>query len=406
MSADAALAGQQVRCVLCGQAVLLPPLEPNLANLDDAFAEAAVEPGAVPPAVPAASSRRTSWRDYLYWVLLVALVPLVVAVFRGGKVDFWKRLNHTVAEHPELGPPAQRILDSEDGKLDDLLALLPGKKVDDDAWLPRDSGQHWLYAAAVSAVTFVILCYFFAPRPARPRSLIVFGVFGGTISVLSLFALHEIGSAAQSRYMTTEQPVYSSEDAKEEAAQRNFVWTLINNTLGVGLLEELCKALPLFWLRHILARSWRRACVWGLATGFGFGVSEAIGYAGELYNGIHSFDMYLVRFLSCVSLHAIWSASVAMTLNRRHASVTTDIETVFHGQKPFLEFIGPLISVLAIAACLHGMYDTFLDYEQGGFALLVAVISFAWLAWQIETRREEEHTACEKQDPPLIVVSA
>ena len=68
-------------------------------------------------------------------------MPLVATVLRGEKTDFWRRLNHTVAEHPELGRPAQRILDSEDGKLDDLLALLPGKKLDDRAWLPRGSRE-------------------------------------------------------------------------------------------------------------------------------------------------------------------------------------------------------------------------------------------------------------------------
>ena len=36
---------------------------------------------------------------------------------------------------------------------------------------------------------------------------------------------------------------------------------------------------------------------------------------------------------------------------------------------------------------LHGAYDTLLKKVMNGWALLVAAVSFAWLAFQIETAR-------------------
>ena len=54
-----------------------------------------------------------------------------------------------------------------------------------------------------------------------------------------------------------------------------------------------------------------------LASGIGFGVSEGIMYSTRYYNGIVGVDLYFVRFISCVALHAIWTASVAISLVRR-----------------------------------------------------------------------------------------
>ena len=43
-------------------------------------------------------------------------------------------------------------------------------------------------------------------------------------------------------------------------------------------------------------------------------------------------------------------------------------------------WIVPTIFVVAISAVLHGLYDTCLKKEMNGFALLVAILSFAYLA--------------------------
>ena len=43
-----------------------------------------------------------------------------------------------------------------------------------------------------------------------------------------------------------------------------FIGSVLGFTFGVGLCEEVCKALPLLWLyRRPSAQSWRGAFLWG-----------------------------------------------------------------------------------------------------------------------------------------------
>jgi len=46
-----------------------------------------------------------------------------------------------------------------------------------------------------------------------------------------------------------------------------------------------------------------------------------------------------------------------------------------------------LLRALAAPMALHGLYDALLQYHQSGAALGVALVSFGWLAWQIEATR-------------------
>jgi RsiW-degrading membrane proteinase PrsW (M82 family) len=164
----------------------------------------------------------------------------------------------------------------------------------------------------------------------------------------------------------------------------NFVLSFLGFTCGVGLCEELCKALPLIWYyRHCDTLSWRSACRWGLATGAGFGISEGITYASDFYNGLSTGNIYVVRFISCVALHAVWSASVGIALYKT--------QHLIQGDMRWYDYCLPLLRVIAVPMVLHGLYDTLLKMELREMALLTAVVSFAWLAWQIETLREQEN---------------
>ena len=103
--------------------------------------------------------------------------------------------------------------------------------------------------------------------------------------------------------------------------------SFVGFTCGVGLCEELCKALPLLWhYRSEASMGWRGAALWGLASGVGFGVAEGIMYSSRYYNGISPLNMYVVRFVSCVALHAIWSASVGITIWRRQETIQGDLD--------------------------------------------------------------------------------
>lgn len=82
---------------------------------------------------------------------------------------------------------------------------------------------------------------------------------------------------------------------------------------------------------------------------------------------------YLVRFISCVGLHAIWAASVGILLYYNQDMLTSEMGW---GDWAFL-----LLKVQGVSMVLHGLYDTLLKQGHSGWALLVALLSFAWLAF-------------------------
>src|SRR5258706_10857685 len=98
--------------------------------------------------------------------------------------------------------------------------------------------------------------------------------------------------------------------------------------------------------------------------------------SGRYYNGIGGGDIYLVRFVSCVALHGTWAAAVAILLYKMRAHIAG------------AEGIGGMLWTTAIIAMpsivLHGLYDTLLKKDYTTYALVVAVVSFVYLAALIE----------------------
>ena len=118
-----------------------------------------------------------------------------------------------------------------------------------------------------------------------------------------------------------------------------------------------------------------------MASGVGFGVAEGIMYSANYYNGIMSGDIYVTRFVSCVALHAIWTASAAIHAAHNQATLDTS-----EGG----DYIFNIIFVIGVPAILHGLYDTLLKKEMSGLALAIAVASFAWLMLMIERARSTD----------------
>jgi len=160
-----------------------------------------------------------------------------------------------------------------------------------------------------------------------------------------------------------------------------FVVSFFGFTFGVGLCEELCKAIP---VAAYLGRSgklltWKGALLVGLASGVGFGISEGISYSSSHYNGIADGLTYLVRFCSCVSLHAIWCGSVALMMYPDKSSLL--------GFDEFTDYFNFVLRYMLISMILHGLYDTLLTHELNALAVLVAIASFGWLFFMIRVRR-------------------
>ena len=150
---------------------------------------------------------------------------------------------------------------------------------------------------------------------------------------------------------------------------------LFGFVLGVGILEEATKALPIWWL-YIHKRSsdnLNTIVFLGCVSGFAFGIAEAtkysVSYALGLSYGRLGFGDYLIlqltRLITLPLLHAVWAGIFAYfialgSINR-------------HVQK------GLLLAGLACTAVLHGLYDVFSDSLIGvGIAVLSILIFVAY----------------------------
>jgi RsiW-degrading membrane proteinase PrsW (M82 family) len=343
---------------------------------------------------------KSSIREYLYLVLVLALIPLVVSVLAPKSKDFEERLK---AALQNAGPETQskiKALESKEGVgLDDLIAVLPDDKLDATAHLPRSTWVHWIYAGITAAVFWVLALALFPGEKRTPHHLLLVGLFTGTVGIILLLGFQMAASATQGVWLRGRGIVvilfylvkfigwsYASAGDPES----NLLLSFVGFTCGVGLCEELCKALPLIgYFRRDARMGWRGAALWGLASGAGFGVAEGIMYCSRYYNGISPADSYIVRFVSCVALHAIWAAAVGITTWRRQATIQGDID--------WGTLSLSVLQILAVPMILHGLYDTLLKKDHEIWALAVGAASFAWLVVQVERARA---TDGEKESSP------
>jgi RsiW-degrading membrane proteinase PrsW (M82 family) len=334
-----------------------------------------------------------AWRNQLYWVLLLAIAPLAISIVWPGRPTA-ERFKETLQQLPENAAqdPANAVAPQADVSVDDFFNRLPEHRIV-GAHLARDSSLHWGYAALSATLFLALLTLMFPNDAAGPSRLIWTGIITGTIGILLLLGFQWVAHFTQGFNIRGRGIVvllfyivkfigYSYRAALDP--QNGFLLSFMGFTCGVGLCEELCKAFPIIlFLRAKPHCGWRAACAVGLASGVGFGVSEGVTYAADSYNGIAEGMLYLVRFASCVALHAIWAGSVALVINRNQDYVGGDGFDWGDAGNFILHY-------LAIAMILHGLYDTLLKKDYEIAALAVAVASFAWLAWLVTRERREE----------------
>jgi RsiW-degrading membrane proteinase PrsW (M82 family) len=327
-------------------------------------------------------------RDYAYCFLLFALLPLIYTLILGERDSIEDRLKRTLQNLPE---EQRGIIEQASGSEDAIFKLFPGGRIV-GAHLPRKTLIHYLYAL-LSALAFFGLSLLLAPSyGGRPIRVLLVGLFTGTIGIAFLFIVQLLAALTQARVIFSRNPVilviywvafaigFSYNIAEDP--EMNFVASFFGFTFGVGLCEEVCKAIPLIaYYKNTRRPDWRVACSWGFASGVGFGVAEGVMYAGRHYNGIAMGDVYLTRFISCVALHAIWSVSVALFMHSHRRM----LQGPFH----WVEYIPRVIFIVSVPMVLHGMYDTALKKELNWLALVVALASFGWLAWCIERARSK-----------------
>ncbi|CAN5335179.1 hypothetical protein BH11PLA2_BH11PLA2_51440 [soil metagenome] len=333
---------------------------------------------------PLTSKESPTWLRHLHWLLMLALIPLAVSLLsKSDGEDIFDRIDKTLEQAtPEERARAVTKFEHAES-LDEFIESLPKKKLH-GAFLSRSSVGHWLIAIAATALFMIFFIYLASDGAAKPGAILAVGMITATVGVGLLLVVQWIASLAQGRFFIGKGVIailflilnfiaFSYGAASDP--DNGFLLSFVGYTLGVGLMEELVKTVPLFFHKDEDGKStnWRGLFVWGLASGAGFGIAEGIMYSSRYYNGISGPGIYAVRFLSCVALHAIWSGSVAITLYLKR--------DLFNSIGEWYGWIGPTLAVIAVPMILHGLYDTCLKKDQAGVALLVALASFGYLAF-------------------------
>lgn len=320
-------------------------------------------------------------QPFLYhWIYLIALAPLaLIILFPREPVQ--TRIARTLEAHPEV---ASRF---ESEATDDIFELLPGGRIE-GALLSHSSLMHWVFGAVSAAAYLGLLFAMFPGTHKRTVRLLLVGLFTGTVGIVMLLMFQVLAESTQGViirgrgigiliFLVFQLIGYSYRCAEDPSI--GFWGSFFGFTIGVGLCEELCKSLPVrHYLRTARKTGWRGACLTGLASGIGFGVSEGIMYSSGMYNGVGDWLTYLVRFVSCVSLHAMWAGSVALLMYRNQDFLDTD---------DWGEFLIGMGYYVTIAMVLHGLYDTLLKHDLDWVALLIGLGSYFWLHYLVRISR-------------------
>lgn len=340
---------------------------------------------------------RTSRRWLVYAMFFLTLIPLGINVLMADEFDLEKRIDETLQKADENG--VQHEIQIEEGipiTRDSLIAALPGGRLH-GALLAHDSSIHWIFAGTSGIGFAALLLMLFHRYRGSLGGAVAGSIFTATIGIVLLIALQWAAVASQGVWIRGRGILvllfyivkfigFSYRCALDEG--NGFMSSFMGFTLGVGICEELCKILPVIvYLGTSEKSNWQGACLVGLASGVGFGVSEGIMYSSSYYNGISGGEIYLVRFISCVALHAVWTGAGAILL--------FGDQDFIHGGDESSGIASTLALTLGMSIVLHGLYDTLLkqDFEVG--ALLVGVLSMGWLIAVIErlTRFEQSKDA-------------
>ncbi|PAX47897.1 PrsW family intramembrane metalloprotease [Brunnivagina elsteri] len=154
--------------------------------------------------------------------------------------------------------------------------------------------------------------------------------------------------------------------------QENLIPQLIGFIFGVGVLEESCKALPvyLFLMRPGKLKDPLTSAFYGAMSGLGFAIAEGVNYSFQyaisLATGESGFGFYVlintIRFVSLPLYHAIWAGIVGYFLG---------LAAINPSRKGSIIFIG-----LGISAVLHGSYNTFSNGWIGFVILAFSILLF------------------------------
>lgn len=381
----------------------LPPVQKRLLNKPKKVIAAPLDDDPV-SAQPMRSPKRTSDRFdddgsessqrrwLFYGLFLMTLIPLGIHILMVETEDLEQRFAESFESAEANGELDQSALEGiEEPELGDALMALPGHKLK-GAFLAHDTWMHWLFAG-ISGLAFTSLFVGLFHRYKNALSGAMIGaIFTATAGIMLLLCLQWAAFASQGVWIRGRSIIaffflivkligFSYRCALEDG--NGFLLSFFGFTAGVGICEEVCKILPvLVYLGTAKKSTWQGACFVGLASGVGFGVSEGISYSSSYYNGLSDGNTYLVRFVSCVALHAVWTGAGAVLIyfNQDFLNAGGD----------WLDMFTTLAKTLGVAIILHGLYDTLLKQEMPMWALLIGVLSVCFLIFVVEKQTQDE----------------
>jgi RsiW-degrading membrane proteinase PrsW (M82 family) len=376
LTAGADRVGRTIDCMACGKPATVPAASSEPAPRTATTVRR-------PPSRPKPAARPDGWRSMARWSLLLALVPLGIFTFAPPE-DRKARVEETRKLYPDLTRPF-----AGHGMSEEELEVLPSHRYAGAA-LARSTKAHWILAILSALIFWEFILIIQPMGNSTSRQLWAVGIFTGTVGVFLLLVVQVaavlstlMGSGGCLFFFIIVLKFIGYSYAAAMNPENGFIPSMLGFTFGVGLMEEFFKALPIYWhFRRAASLDIRGAVVWGLATGIGFGVSEGMMYCKDFYNGVSGGSMYVVRFSSCVALHAVWSAIAAILVWKK--------QDLLHGLERWFHWILPVFSTLWISMVLHGFYDTCLKKDYGIAALGSAVLSFALFFWMYDRACREE----------------
>ena len=257
----------------------------------------------------------------------------------------------------------------------------------------REDPSSLAEAAWAFGIYFSIVWAVLIHRCIRPDALGISRILGTwfATSILGVVAVLVV-SAIASVIPGVRNIVSASESA-------NLFGRLIGMTIGVGLVEETAKLLPVLWFARNLGDNTRPTTVafLGVISGLAFGATEAILYsasyaAGHASSQIGYGDYLLVQLLRLISLpflHGIW----------------TGISSYFAGLSainPSARRVVILAGLLGVAG-LHGVYNTFAD---GWFGFILAMLSLGIFIGYVRDESSSVDAVSRKGDEPRVATKA
>jgi tetratricopeptide (TPR) repeat protein len=364
---------------------------------------------------------RKAFKVSFLLMLFLTLVPMLAILDK--KDDWQQRFIETIKENQKKIRISQLPdnLSSLDEVIDYVIYQLPDHKIKGAA-LPRDTNAHFIIALVSWSCWMVFLIIVFSSSSNGEIRAILSSLFTAILGILILLAIQwlalkiyksEIWKAlgmsegdswkalriagkcekgVLCAFLRIFLFLYSIGFSYYSALDPDsgFIESFIGFTFGVGLCEELVKLIPVVWLMKKASKKGEilhlsGILLVGLASGVGFGVAEGIMYSAQFYNGIHGWDVYWVRFVTCVALHSTWTGIVALILWPFHVDEATKNEE----EQPDTGFY--MFILVIFSAILHGLYDTLLKKGEDFLAFVVAITTSAVFYYLLNEMYKKEN---------------